>query len=80
MYTPLQICQWYDTTYSRALAIFEWGDLEHPVVRVLCIQRGEPFNVRKVIGNINFGLEEMSMEAFWNAENDLDTHHTIAYK
>lgn len=80
MYTPLQIGQWYHTAYSCSISIFECGDLEHPVVRILCNQRGIPFNVCKVIGNINSGLEEMSMEAFRNAENDLDARHTIAFK
>ena len=80
MYTPLHITQWYYATYSCAIAIFEWGDLEHPVVRILHTQRGVPFNIRKVIGNVNSGLEEVDMEAFRDAENDFDTHHTIAFK
>ncbi len=80
MYTPLYITQWYHAAYSHAIAVFEWGDLEHPVVRILCTQRGVPFNIRKVIGNVNSGLEEMGMKAFRNAENDLDAHHAIAFK
>jgi hypothetical protein len=58
------------------------GRFEHPVVRILCIQRGVPFDVCKVIGKFiaDSGLEEMGMKAFRNAENDLDAHHTIAFR
>jgi len=80
MYTPLYVTQRYNAAYPRAIAIFEWGDLEHPVVRILRTQRGVPFDVRKVIGNVNSRLEEIGMEAFRNAENDLHAHHTIAFK
>jgi hypothetical protein len=37
MYTPFHISQWYHAAYSRAVAIFEWGDLEHLVVWILRI-------------------------------------------
>jgi hypothetical protein len=50
------------------------------VVWILCTERGVPFNICKVIGNVDSSLEEMGMEAFRNAENDLDTHHTIAFE
>jgi len=80
MYAPLHISQWYYAAYSRAVTIFEWGDLEHPVIRILRIQRGVPFNICKVIGNIDSGIEEMVMKAFRNAENDLDAYHTIIFR
>jgi hypothetical protein len=82
MYTPFHISQWYHTTYSCAIVIFERRDLEHPVVWILHIrvQRGVPFDVCKVAGNIYSRLKETGMEAFRNAENDLDAHHTIAFE
>jgi hypothetical protein len=80
MYTPLYITQWYHAANSHAITIFEWRDLEHPVVRIPCTQRGVPFNICKVVGNINSGLEKMGVEAIWNAENDLDTHYTVAFE
>lgn len=84
MYTALYISQWYHAAYSHAIFIFEWGDLEHPVVQILCTQRGVPLYVCKVIGkddwNVNFRLEETGVKTFRNAENDLDACHTIAFK
>jgi hypothetical protein len=50
------------------------------VIRILHIQRGVSFNIYKVIGKVNSSLEEMGMEAFWNTENNFDTHHTMAFK